>query len=102
MRQSKKSGKFGVLIPKKSLTVLLNKGSELLNNNQLRAAVNVFTFVIELDPYWAEAWNKRATVLYLLGEFQKSQMILIKYWSLKKDILVLLLERSGQYTIKKL
>ena len=22
---------------------------------------------------WAEAWNKRATVLYLLGEFQKSQ-----------------------------
>ena len=22
---------------------------------------------------WAEAWNKRATVLYMMGEFEKSQ-----------------------------
>ena len=25
------------------------------------------------DRNWAEAWNKRATVLYMMGEFQKSQ-----------------------------
>ena len=68
----------------KQLTVMLNKGSELVKNNQLREAVNVFTKVIELDPYWAEAWNKRATVLYLLGEFQKSQDDIDKVLKLEK------------------
>ena len=29
--------------------------------------------MIDLDPEWAEAWNKRATVLYLIGEYQESQ-----------------------------
>jgi len=69
---------------KNQLTVMLNKGSELVNNNQLRAAVNVFTKVIELDPNWAEAWNKRATVLYLLGDFQKSQNDIDKVLELEK------------------
>ena len=36
-------------------------------------AKDIFTEVINLDQNWAEAWNKRATVLYMLGEFQKSQ-----------------------------
>ena len=33
----------------------------------------MFSEAIELDPSWAEAWNKRATVFYMIGEFQKSQ-----------------------------
>ncbi len=71
--------------PKKNqLTVMLNKGSELVKNNQFREAVNVFTKVIELDPYWAEAWNKRATALYLSGEFQKSQDDINKVLKLEK------------------
>ncbi len=57
----------------KNLTSMLMEGSELVNQQQLNRAVNIFTKVINLDPYWAEAWNKRATVFYLLGEFQKSQ-----------------------------
>mgnify|MGYP003322799206 FL=1 len=44
-----------------------------MSQNQLTSAHNVFSKAIELDPNWAEAWNKRATVLYMLGEFQKSQ-----------------------------
>ena len=60
--------------PKKNeLTLMLSEGSTLVKNDKLNEAVNIFTKVIELDPNWAEAWNKRATVLYLLGEFQKSQ-----------------------------
>jgi len=60
--------------PKKNeLTVMLSEGSTLVKNDKLTEAFNIFTKVIELDPSWAEAWNKRATVLYLLGEFQKSQ-----------------------------
>ena len=42
-------------------------------DNKLDAAYDKFTEVIELDPNWAEAWNKRATVFYLIGEFEKSQ-----------------------------
>ena len=29
--------------------------------------------IILVDPNWAEAWNKRATVLYMLGRYQESQ-----------------------------
>jgi len=55
------------------LTNMLNKGSNFVNNNQLSKAVEIFTEVILKDPNWAEAWNKRATVLYLMGDFIKSQ-----------------------------
>ena len=56
-----------------SLTDLLAKGSEYMAQNQLTSAHNVFSKAIELDPNWAEAWNKRATVLYLMGNFELSQ-----------------------------
>ena len=55
------------------LTIMLSEGSDLVKNDKLNEAVNIFSEVIKLDPSWAEAWNKRATVLYLLGKFQKSQ-----------------------------
>ena len=55
------------------LTTMLNAGSEFVNNNQLLEAIEIFTKVIELDPSWSEAWNKRATVFYMVGEFEKSQ-----------------------------
>ncbi len=57
----------------KILTNRLEDGSKLVRENNLSKAVKVFTEIINIDPMWAEAWNKRATVLYLLGEFQKSQ-----------------------------
>ena len=55
------------------LTKRLAEGSKLVRNKQLVNAVNIFTEVIEKDPTWAEAWNKRATVLYMLGDYQSSQ-----------------------------
>ena len=58
---------------KKGLTKLLADGSSAMMDNKLETAYDKFTEVIELDPNWAEAWNKRATVFYLIGEFQKSQ-----------------------------
>ena len=56
-----------------SLTNLLAKGSYYMSQNQLTSAHNVFSKAIELDPKWAEAWNKRATVLYLMGSYELSQ-----------------------------
>ena len=55
------------------LTKMLSEGSKLVNKQKLEEAIIIFSKVIELDPEWAEAWNKRATVFYMVGEFQKSQ-----------------------------
>ena len=55
------------------LTARLEEGSMFIRNQQPKKARQIFTEVIKLDENWAEAWNKRATVLYMLGEFQKSQ-----------------------------
>ena len=55
------------------LTERLEEGSQLVRDQNYIKAKDIFTEVINLDQSWAEAWNKRATVLYILGEFQKSQ-----------------------------
>ena len=57
----------------KKLTARLEEGSLFVRNQQLDKAKEIFTEVINLDQNWAEAWNKRATVLFMLGEFQQSQ-----------------------------
>ena len=66
------------------LTSILDEGSRLVQDRQLARAINVFTEVIELDPTWAEAWNKRATVFYMVGEFDKSQDDIDKVLELEK------------------
>ena len=63
---------------------MLSEGSNLVKNNQLYEAVQIFTKVIALDPNWAEAWNKRATVLYLVGRYQSSQNDIEKVLELEK------------------
>tara|TARA_B100000902_G_scaffold115111_1_gene116015 strand:- start:1290 stop:1832 length:543 start_codon:yes stop_codon:yes gene_type:complete len=55
------------------LTKMLAQGSALMNSRMFKEAIIIFDQVIDLDPEWAEAWNKRATALYLVGEYQKSQ-----------------------------
>ena len=57
----------------KRLTSMLAEGSNLVNKQKFDEAIIIFSKVIDLDPKWAEAWNKRATVLYMIGKFQKSQ-----------------------------
>ena len=66
------------------LTKMLAKGSDLVNNKKFEDAIEIFSQVIKLDPSWAEAWNKRATALYLIGEFQKSQNDINKVLELEK------------------
>jgi tetratricopeptide (TPR) repeat protein len=51
---------------------LLAVGIEQMNERHGDAAVETFTRIIERRPEFAEGWNKRATVLYLLGEYRKS------------------------------
>ncbi|MBI2158787.1 MAG: tetratricopeptide repeat protein [Candidatus Rokubacteria bacterium] len=48
-------------------------GVEQMAARQGEAAAETFTRVIERKPEFAEGWNKRATVYYLLGEYEKSR-----------------------------
>ena len=66
------------------LTERLAEGSKLVRNKQLLQAINIFTEVIDLDPKWAEAWNKRATVLYMMGDYKSSQKDIDKVLELEK------------------
>ena len=54
------------------LTQLLAKGSYLMSKGELKSAYEIFSTIIKSTPDWAEGWNKRATVLYLMGRYQDS------------------------------
>ena len=54
------------------LTELLTQGSRLMNMGELNKAYELFTQIIATEPDWSEAWNKRATVLYLMNRYQSS------------------------------
>ncbi len=51
---------------------LLQIGIEQMNRGDGPAAVETFTKVILRKPDFAEAWNKRATVYFFMGEHEKS------------------------------
>jgi tetratricopeptide (TPR) repeat protein len=51
---------------------LMSLGISEMNQLSLRKAAEIFTNLIELQPEFAEAWNKRATVYYMMGELDLS------------------------------
>ena len=50
------------------------RGLESMRIGGLLMAVDFFTLVIDKNPNFAEGWNKRATVYYMLGKFDASMM----------------------------
>jgi len=66
------------------LTELLALGSLLIAEQELNKAYEIFSQIILADPNWPEAWNKRATVLYMLGRYQESQDDIDKVLKLEK------------------
>ena len=54
------------------LTELLDQGSLLIDRRELNKAYEIFSQIIFVDPNWSEALNKRATVLYLMNQYQSS------------------------------
>ena len=57
---------------KEKLTQSLAKGSDLTSEGELETAYKIFSTIIISSPDWAEGWNKRATVLYLMDRYQDS------------------------------
>ncbi|MBD1160135.1 tetratricopeptide repeat protein [Pelagibacterales bacterium SAG-MED14] len=54
------------------LTIDLKEGSRLVQNRNYLKAYNIFSKIIDKDPNWAEAWNRRATTLYLMGKHKNA------------------------------
>jgi tetratricopeptide (TPR) repeat protein len=54
------------------LTDKMEFGTELMQFGDYNYALRVFDNIIIKDPQWSEAWNKRATVYFLMNEFKNS------------------------------
>jgi tetratricopeptide (TPR) repeat protein len=50
----------------------LSNGKIAASNQEHKLALQYFNQVIELDPDFAEGWNKRATLYYMAGDYQAS------------------------------
>jgi len=51
---------------------LLERGIDEMHSGRHAEAIATFSEVIRRKPAFAEGWNKRATALYLAGEYQRS------------------------------
>ena len=54
------------------IDALFRLGLEQMREGAAPAAIQTFTSIIEKKPEFAEGWNKRATIYYLVGEYDKS------------------------------
>ena len=55
-----------------SLNDLMARGIDAMNARRFRDAVERFSELIKAEPLFAEAWNNRATVYYLMDQYEDS------------------------------
>ena len=55
-----------------TVDLLMSKGIGAMGEREAEPALAMFNTVIELAPDYAEAWNKRATLYYLMGRLEDS------------------------------
>ena len=48
------------------------EGVSLMNRNNLVAAEELFSNLMRSSPEYIEAWNKRATIRFMMGQFERS------------------------------
>lgn len=51
---------------------LMIMGVGAMNTGRFTKALDVFNAIIDTDPEFAEGWNKRATLFYLMGRYEDS------------------------------
>lgn len=61
----------------------MDRGTDLMSEGRLEAALEIFIRLAEAHPDWAEPLNKQATVLYLLGNSLASLRLCRKVIELK-------------------
>ncbi len=58
--------------PDSSTQLALNVGTQAMNRGVFDSALINFNMVIERDDGFAEGWNKRATLYFLMGDYEAS------------------------------
>ncbi len=61
-----------VMVPDTQQRALMMRGIAEMQQRQIKESVETFTRLIEVAPDLSEAWNKRATAYWLLGNFPAS------------------------------
>jgi tetratricopeptide (TPR) repeat protein len=55
-----------------TIDLLMHRGAQAMAQGDYQVALDMFDRIVELDPEFAEGWNKRATLYYLMGAFEAS------------------------------
>ena len=61
-----------IMVPDAGQRELMMRGIAEMQQRQLKQSVETFSKLIEIAPELSEAWNKRATAYWLLGNFPAS------------------------------
>lgn len=61
-----------VMVPDMSQRALMMRGIAEMQQHELKTSIETFTRLIEIAPDLSEAWNKRATAHWLMGNFPAS------------------------------
>ncbi len=54
------------------IDALFQQGLEQMNRGLADAAIETFSTIVTKKPEFAEGWNKRATIYFLIGDYDKS------------------------------
>jgi tetratricopeptide (TPR) repeat protein len=61
-----------VMVPDMGQRELMMRGIAEMQQQELKASIETFTRLVDVAPGLSEAWNKRATVHWLMGNFPAS------------------------------
>jgi len=59
--------------PNAEVNRLMEQGEQAMARYDMRTAIGAFTKIIEIAPDFAEGWNRRATALYMIGQYEASR-----------------------------
>ena len=57
---------------KPTVDLFYQRGVRAMSVRKLDEALEFFDQIVELDPDFAEGWNKRATIYFLMGDYEAS------------------------------
>lgn len=52
--------------------LLMERADEAISNEEFPLAIEILDRLVVLQPGWAEAWNRRATVFFLTDDYRRS------------------------------
>lgn len=61
-----------------TIAAMMATGVQQMNTNNLPAALATFDRLVEAAPDFAEAWNRRATLHYVMGNYEASEADIVK------------------------